>query len=260
MNTFYKNQVLKYGYWWSGNYASWKDAENESIGYSAPNIAEQVKQTLLVTKDSSDVYELDGRIMRGTPWSAIKLLKCIKKSAIGKSINVIDFGGSLGTTYYQLKGFLKGYNVRWNVIEQEHFVEIGKETFQNDVLKFYNNVEDCLKDTKPNCFIASGSLTYIENPYDLLYSLKQYRFDWLILDRVSVIKGDIDRITIQIIPPSIYEAIYPCWFLSQNKLLEQINGIGYKHIETFNGASSKYFTRSIRNSLEKGFIFNYDHK
>ena len=258
MNNFYKDQVKKYGYWWSGNYTSWEDAEKQSIGYSASNIANQVKEALLITQDSIGTYELDGRVMKGVPNSTINLLKWIKKSAIGKSINVIDFGGSLGTTYYQLQSFLKDYNVRWNIIEQENFVEIGKVTFENDSLKFYKCIEDCLKDTTPNCFIASGSITYIEKPYDLLQSLEKYHFDWIMLDRISIITGDIDRLTIQITPLIIYEAIYPCWFLSENKLLKAMRNIGYSNVEAFNGDSSKYFTAVIENSLERGFIFNHD--
>jgi hypothetical protein len=33
------------------------------------------------------------------------------------------------------------------------------------------------------------------------------------------LKGRTDRIAIQVVPPDIYEASYPCWFFNENNFL-----------------------------------------
>jgi len=40
-------------------------------------------------------------------------------------LNIIDFGGSLGSTYFQHRLWLENFNYTWNVIEQPHYVEEG---------------------------------------------------------------------------------------------------------------------------------------
>ena len=43
-------------------------------------------------------------------------------------LNVLDFGGSFGTTYYQNRKFLKHIKkVEWNIIEQKKIVQIAKK-------------------------------------------------------------------------------------------------------------------------------------
>lgn len=245
MSNFYEIQRLKYGEGWSGSYSSWEEAEKQSIGYSDPKIVEQVKSALLSTKDKSDRYEIDGCIRQGKPQSAFDLLYWIKESAVNGHINIVDFGGSLGTVFYQLRPYLKDYTVRWNIIEQDNFVKIGRDTFQNENLKFYHTIEECFTETKPNCFLASGSLTYIPKPYEVIQSLKSYNFDWIILARTSIVTEDTDKLTIQIVPPQIYKAIYPCWFFSQSKLVKAVTQMGFKHSVVFSGSAS----------FLKGYVF-----
>lgn len=255
MNDFYEKQIVKHGYWWSGDYDSWSNAETECLGYSEHHIVEQVKDTLLITKDREDIYERDGCIINGEPEYAFELLHWIKESSVNNEINLIDFGGSLGTTYHQLKKYLKDYRVRWNVIEQKNYVEVGKKTFENENLKFYNTIEECITETTPNCFISSSAIPYIESSYDILSTIINYNFEWVLLDRISVIDGDKDRITIQIVPPDIYKAIYPCWFFSEKKLINTFLKGDYEHIKTFYALGGKNFAPKIDTSAYKGFIF-----
>ena len=34
MSEFYNKQINEHGYWWSGDYPTWDDAEKECTGYS----------------------------------------------------------------------------------------------------------------------------------------------------------------------------------------------------------------------------------
>jgi putative methyltransferase (TIGR04325 family) len=252
---FYSNQIQKHGFWWSGDFPNWEEANKECIGYSDNSILEQVKNTILLTKDRTDVYERDGCTIQGEPTFAFEILDWIKKTSKDNKINLIDFGGSLGSTYFQLRRYLSEFNVSWNVVEQENFVECGKQYLQNDSIKFFNSIEECLNETSPNCFFSSSALPYIENSNEILSKVFSYNFDWIFLDRISIIEGNKDRITIQIVPPEIYKAIYPCWFFGEEKLIKTFEKNGYEHIKSFEALGGYNFAPRVETSAYKGFIF-----
>ena len=63
---------------------------------------------------------------------------------------VLDFGGSLGSSYFQCRGFLSVPSLlSWNVVEQPHFVRCGRECIESEQLKFYFTIDDVLKENKP---------------------------------------------------------------------------------------------------------------
>jgi len=75
------------------------------------------------------------------------------------ALNVLDFGGFLGSSYYKCRGFLTGVKtLRWNIIEQEKFVDCGKEMFENSELSFYYSIEECLESEKPQVALLSSVL------------------------------------------------------------------------------------------------------
>ena len=64
---------------------------------------------------------------------------------MGGVLSVLDFGGSLGSTYYQNKKFLDSLDdVSWNIVEQKHFVDAGKEDFEDERLRFSYDIESCV--------------------------------------------------------------------------------------------------------------------
>ena len=158
-------------------------------------------------------------------------------------VKVCDFGGSLGSTYYQNKKFLDKFDdVSWSVVEQIHFVDVGKKEFQDERLKFYNSVDECVKNEKSNILILASVLQYIEKPYELLDEILKNRFEYILIDRTPFSKAD-ERITLQIVPPQIYEASYPCRFFNKQLFMEYFERKGYSAIEEFktpDGKSNDY--------------------
>jgi putative methyltransferase (TIGR04325 family) len=116
---------------WQGNFSSWKEAENKSIGYGDPPILEKVKTSLLKVKNGEAVYERDSVIFDTIEysWELLSILMWVAAQNNG-NLNIIDFGGSLGSSYYQNKYFLdKLPSVGWNIVEQTNFTEEGKTLF-----------------------------------------------------------------------------------------------------------------------------------
>ena len=214
---FYKKHISRYG--WFGNYSSWEDAHKKSSGYDADNILRKVRDSLLKVKNGKAVYERDSVLFNKKEYSAA-VLAALLLAKKNDSLSIIDFGGSLGTTYFQNKEVLDEIkNVDWCILEQKNFTDCGKKHFQDKRLKFYDNFDECLKKENPNLIILSSVLPYVEKPYELIDNILNMGFEYILIDRTPFVKGN-DRLTIQRVNPRIYPASYPCWFLSEAKLLK----------------------------------------
>jgi len=133
---------------------------------------------------------------------------------------VLDYGGSLGSLYYQVKPFLNELSsIKWCIIEQPSFVEVGRKEFADDELHFFPDVESCLENYEPQVCIFSSSLQYMQKPYEVLEKIFQFDIPYILLDRIAFMYNGKDRLTIQKVPPAYYDASYPCWFLSKEKFL-----------------------------------------
>lgn len=205
-------------YGWHGNYPDWSTALRKCSGYDSRIILEKVKESALKVKDGIIPYERDSVIFNEIQYSFPMLsgLMWIAGQNNGK-LNVLDFGGSLGSSYYQNKFFLDTISeVKWCIVEQPGFVNAGKEKFENERLKFYNSIDECLRENEIHVILLSSVLQYLEKPYQLLQSVIDRQIKYLLFDRTQFVSGT-DRITIQKVNPSIYKASYPCWFLNKSK-------------------------------------------
>lgn len=167
-------------------------------------------------------------------------------------LNIIDFGGSLGSSYFQNKVFLDTLRtVHWNIVEQSHFVRCGKEYFESERLKFYDSIEDCLKEQRPKTILLSGVIQYLEKPYNLLQDIIRNHFEYIIVDRTSFLYSNLeDRLTVQTVPSNIYPASYPCWFFNEERFLTFFNNNGYGLIVEFETNDNANIP-----SIFKGYIF-----
>ncbi|MBB5437666.1 putative methyltransferase (TIGR04325 family) [Pedobacter sp. AK017] len=229
---FKSDNQPKYG--WFGNYLSWADVLKEADGYDSGIILERTKNALLKVKSGEAVYERDSVIFDKKEYP-FPLLTFLQHSASlkGAPLHVIDFGGSLGSTYYQIKEFLNpGVCLTWNVVEQEHYVASGKANFEDGQLKFYNSIAQCIQDKNIDFVLISSSVQYLERPHIFLKELAAYHFDFILFDRTAFHEEKEDRLTLQIVPPEVYPASYPSWFFNQEKLLSHF-AEGYDVIADF---------------------------
>lgn len=215
----------KYG--WKGDYANWQSAIQHSTGYNASNILQKVKEAILKVKAGEAVYERDSILFDRIEYSWPLLSSLMWVAAKNNnSLNVLDFGGSLGSTYFQNRKFLNELrHVEWNIVEQEDFVTTGRDCIGNETLQFFYTIDECIeRKGKPDILVLSCTLPYIEKPYELIRELLNYKIPHIIIDNTFFNYEERDRMTLQKVPPSIYPASYPCWFLSYEKLKELVAG------------------------------------
>jgi putative methyltransferase (TIGR04325 family) len=184
-------------------------------------ILTKVKSSLLKVKQGEAVYERDSVLFDRINYP-FPVLTTLLKTALDNysQLSVLDFGGSLGSSYYQCKNFFTTVdNFKWCIVEQENFVKTGKQYFEDNHLKFFNSIDECLKSEKPDIILLSSVVQYLEFPYQFLENLVSYNFKYILFDRTAfVTKGD-DRLTVQKVPPDIYPASYPSWFLNLDRFL-----------------------------------------
>ena len=203
-----------------GDYASWDEAARATTGYAAPAILERTRQAAITAKSDPGVFERDSVILPQPEYS-LPLLASLMWVALreGGRLDVVDFGGSLGSSFFQLRRFLAAVpELRWAVVEQPHYVDCGNRDLAGDGLSFHRSVEDALRKLRPSVLLFSSVLQYLPTPHATLEQLLSNGFSYVILDRTAFHEGARDRLTVQQNPASIYPASYPAWFFAEGPL------------------------------------------
>jgi putative methyltransferase (TIGR04325 family) len=84
----------------------------------------------------------------------------------------------------------------------------GKEKhFQDKYLRFFETIDDFVKDIKPNAILLSSVLQYLSDPGKIIDTLIKIGSDVILIDRTIVNSNNVNNIFIQHVPPTIYHAI-----------------------------------------------------
>lgn len=221
----------------TGDYASWADAERQATGYDAAVILERTRSALLKVKRGEAVYERDSVLFDRPEYSFPVLAGLLRTVLIGGGrLSVVDFGGSLGSSYFQCRRFLQAARrLEWSVIEQPGHVACGREYFEDTELRFYESIDECLAHRRPDVLLMSGVLQYLPTPFEVLGGLLRRGLQHVIIDRTAFLETDRDRLTLQTVPEWIYPASYPAWFLSETKFRTTVADAGYTIVADFPG-------------------------
>jgi putative methyltransferase (TIGR04325 family) len=168
--------------------------------------------------------------------------------------HLVDFGGSLGTAYFQNKKFLDRLpGVSWTVVEQQGFVSIGAREFATDGLDFATSLDEAASRRPIDVVLCSAVLQYVEASHELLGQFAETSAQFLVLDRVLMHDGDSDLLTLQMVPDWIYEASYPCWVFSRRELLARLD-TSWVIIEEIPALETRALTDSGRFIYWTGFV------
>jgi putative methyltransferase (TIGR04325 family) len=155
-------KTKKYG--WFGNYSTWQSAKTECLGYNNAVILEKVKKSVLKVKNGEAAYERDS-VLFDVPQISEPLLDALLASIDNNSLHIVDFGGSLGSSYFQNRKNLQTVtDLKWALVEQAHFVETGKKEIEDNKLKFF------LRLTKP-LFIVNQTYCLYQALFNILKNL-----------------------------------------------------------------------------------------
>ena len=227
---------------------SWGAAQAQSSGYNAKEILVKVNASTETVLRGDAAFERDGVAFGSSEYRWPVLAGLLEVAAREGELKVLDFGGSLGSLYWQHRKFFTGMKVSWGVVEQPEFVTAGKDLNQSSV-DFFPSVTDYLKSGTPNVVLLSSVLQYLPNPEQTLRELLATPASTVILDRTPMSASNSNIPCLQIVPPHIYEGSYPAWVFSKDWLRTQL--AGWEIFAEFDGIEPDGRTR-------KGVHFAWD--
>ena len=198
--------------WYRGDFPDWSSAAAAARGYDAANILDIQRAAMRKVRDGEAVYERDSVLFNEIEYffpTLASLLLIASRKANG--LSVLDFGGALGSSYYQNRAMLSHLErLSWHVVEQPHFVAAGVAEFQNDQLRFFPTLADSAAANSPDVVLLSSVLQYLEDPFAFLGEVKALKPDYILVDRTPVLDAGRERIVVQTVQPDIYDGTYAC--------------------------------------------------
>ena len=218
----------------SGDYPSWEAASAQAGGYDDASIVDVVLKATLEVRAGRASFERDSVLFQARE-PRYPLLAELLQSAIENDgeLAVLEFGGSLGSLYFQHRDHFRALKrVTWGVVEQPTFVAAGRLHLEGPELRFFASIEAAMQAIRPAVCIASCVLQYLPQPRRTVLDLIESAPTTLV-DRMAMIDGERDRLTVQTVPSSIYAASYPAWFFGRAGWTELVGSAGHRIVNEF---------------------------
>lgn len=210
----FSNVTPSSSYGFFGNYNSYAEALEQCTGYENPSIIEKIEY---YTNQNirNDNHMLDTRSQQ-----LLASFSYIQAQSSQKKYRVLDFGGALGAHYYTFKKLLPPtVEFEWIVFETPAMSAKGNADFSNSELSFVTKT-DFEEGNITGFFdfiISSSFIQHTDDPLAYFNIIRSFNSPFLLLNRVPLIDKEEDILSIQYVEPSIYNASYPAWFLSEHK-------------------------------------------
>lgn len=216
---------------WKDKYTDWDQAAAKTKGYDDRDILEKVSTAVQKVNSGLYPYERDGFLFDEPQynWPFLASLGLVKASMEHK-LNVVDFGGSLGSSFISNKALIESMINRWDVIEQQHFVQEGAGLSLHPSLRFYTHAKD-RSELRCDLLIFSSVLQYLEHPLALAENLlDQLRPAYILIDRTPV-TDKYSFITTQQVFGTVPSS-YPLRIFNNKELTAHFENRGFsKHFE-----------------------------
>jgi len=220
--------------WFRGEFSSWAEAAAHCGGYADRTILERVVAASREVRDGRAAYERDGFAFT-EPRQNHPLLAAAFRAAAGAGgeLHVLDFGGALGSLYWQHRDAFRGLrHLQWRVVEQEAYVAAGRREFETADLSFWPDLRSASDGARATLAVLSCVVQYMADPYAVIEEVARLEPPWIFFDRLPLLAGPTDRLTIEHVPPDIGTETYPAWFLSEERFLKAI-GARYRMVDRF---------------------------
>ena len=197
------------GITFTGDYASYEAALADcggDPGYSGEAAVERyVRRYKEVVADPAS-------IIRGASDPMTRIMAAFSLAEpIDGVFRVLDFGGGYASIFHLLRHLHPERRFDWRVVELPETVARGAEMGASDQLHFATEVPD----GPFSIAILSGTLQYLPDPRARFAALSQIDTPLLFINRLPIAPWlERDRLTVQRVPASLFEAAFPAWFLA----------------------------------------------
>lgn len=207
--------------WLSESFATWEEAEEHSNGYDQDLILKKVWNSTQSVLAGNSAFERDSVAFSQPEYSWPLLSAVLLASRNSSQTTVLDFGGSLGSSYFQNQRFFKEIGgLSWIVLEQNHFVALGREKISPKFLiSFVSSLNEL--SSPPSIVLFCSVLQYLENFEETVTQIVNLNPEYIFVDRTPFSAAeDQHRIHVQYVPKEIYPASYPCRVFGYQSLIK----------------------------------------
>jgi putative methyltransferase (TIGR04325 family) len=168
-------------------------------------------------------------------------------------LNILDFGGSFGSSYFQNFSVLQDHKkFNWIIVEQKKIVKYVKNFKLNRNLFFFSSIKDCLK-IVPDFVLFSSVLQYLSNPFYYINFLFKKKIKYFLILRTPF-QNNKESIKIQVIPDHIYKATLPIRIFNESAFIKLFINNNYS-------IKNNYFRNEIIDNINfKNFLFELKKK
>jgi putative methyltransferase (TIGR04325 family) len=208
-----------------GEYKTFEEALISSEGYNSRSLLAKIVDANLGVLNGQAKYEKDGLLFDKIDFSyelnSFLLRVYVEKN---KPISILDYGGSLGTTYRQFKEFADSQIIsNWLIVEQQGLVEAAKKYISIHNLNFISNEDVNFDKLKTDVVIFSSSLEFLPDPDQALTSILKANPSYIIFDRTPVSESSETKICVLKAQKKIGGS-YPCWIFSSQFFFKKLHG------------------------------------
>ena len=232
LNAMSKLGLAKKAVSYNGNYNTFVDAQNKiekskhGGGYGSDAIFKKVSESTLAVVRGEAAFERDSFLFHRKETNYNLMMYLYRWFIHDGRLDVLDFGGALGSTYLQHRKELEAIGANWNVTEQEHFVDFGKKNVTAGNLHFVRSDELEGMWGGFNAVLFSSVLQYIEDVESLVGDICSKRIRHIIIERTPV--SDCSWYWIETVHEPIYEAVYPCRVFDEGAFVRLFTDEGYE--------------------------------
>lgn len=214
---------------YNGDFKSFREAAKLcGGGYSTETIFNKVKNAALAVANGEAAYERDSFLFyeKAINYNLMMYLQMIiMKEGF---LKICDWGGALGSTFFQHRELIETWECSWTIVEQPHFVQFGKRELAGGRLNFAESLDE-IKEC--NCILFSSVLQYLEHYEEVISAACKKQPSYVIIERTPV--SDKSKIWIETVHEPIYEAMYPCYVFKESELTGQFEEQGYRLIDSW---------------------------
>lgn len=164
-------------------YRSYDEALRDSDTYEDPAIVDTVRRKTEVYRErllAMDVPHVSDR-------QTLQNLFVLSHVCSGRPLNVIEFGGACGATFFELQHLLPEKIGKWAIVETPAMTEAGKRVADDGGLSFHPSLDSATTQIeKPDLIFAQGVLQYAPSPLTTLDMLLGIGADYIYVSRTAV--------------------------------------------------------------------------
>lgn len=200
--------------WLRGDYETW-EAAVIAAGVTSSK-ADRVVAAARAVRDGRAAWERDG-VTFAAAVPHPPLLAALQAAAEGGRLEVVDFGGALGSAWRQHRAWLPAA-AAWRVVEVPALVEAGRREFADVTLSFHATVDEAVAAGKPTVLLCSSVLQYLPDPGVLLATEAARGWGDVILDRTALDPAGRGRICVQHTPAELGGGCMACRLFTREEL------------------------------------------